>query len=259
MASWRLGELRRFPAASRIRASLVLVLLGAAAVLTSACHHAPAPGSSCRVPEQLACVAPDRAVVCDSGSWVELTCRGPRGCVRHGDVDDCDDTVAAEADTCPRNPPTDYACTADRKRALVCKNGRFSLWRECRGPAHCEILDGHNVHCDTTFGEPGDACEKQGTYCCSADGKAMLLCDGNTMAVASSCRGPEGCRVARDAHKVDCDDSLAIEGDPCDQPKRIACSLDGKAELVCGKHTYEKKRECRRGDCKLDGNELFCD
>jgi hypothetical protein len=92
------------------------------------------------------------------------------------------------------------------------------------------------------------------------DGKAMLLCDGNTLDMVSTCRGPDGCRVARDAHKVDCDDSRAVEGDPCDQPKRIACSLDGRLELECAASSkYAKKRECRRGDCKLDGNELFCD
>ena len=87
----------------------------------------------------------------------------------------------------------------------------------------------------------------------------MLLCDGSTLALASSCRGPDGCTVRRDARKVDCDDSVAIEGDPCDQPKRIACATDHKSELVCAEGRYSKKRECRRSDCRLEGNELFCD
>jgi hypothetical protein len=87
----------------------------------------------------------------------------------------------------------------------------------------------------------------------------MLTCDGNVLALASSCRGPGGCRVDRDARKVDCDDSTALDGDPCDQAKRIACSVDRKSELVCADGKYDKKRDCRRTDCRLEGNELFCD
>ena len=255
MASWRPGDVARFRRASSFGAALVF----AALILASACRQRPPVGGSCRVPDQVACVASNRAAMCDSGIWVELQCRGPRGCTRRGDTDECDNTLATERDACPRSPPVDYACTADRKRALVCKDGHFALWRECRGPAQCEILDSHNVRCDTTLGEPGDPCEKQGTFCCSVDRKAMLECDGKTLAPATSCRGPDACHIARDARKVDCDDSVALEGDPCDQPKRLACSLDGKAELVCAASKYKKKRECRRADCKLDGNELFCD
>jgi hypothetical protein len=153
----------------------------------------------------------------------------------------------------------DYACTADRGKALVCKGGRFSLWRVCRGPGRCEILEGRNLHCDTTFGEAGDPCDKAGAYSCAVDGKAMLVCGGSALTLASSCRGPLGCRIQREARKVECDDSIALEGDPCDQPKRIACSVDGKSELVCDASKYGKKRDCRRSDCRLDGNELFCD
>jgi hypothetical protein len=167
--------------------------------------------------------------------------------------------VALEADVCPRNPPLDYACTADGAKALVCKAGHFSLWRNCRGPDQCQIADARNLRCDTTLGEPGDPCAQHGTYSCAVDHQAMLVCDGNALAFASSCRGPAGCRVERDAHKVDCDDSVALEGDPCDQPRRIACSADHKAELVCEASRYAKKRDCRRSDCRLAEAELFCD
>jgi hypothetical protein len=90
----------------------------------------------------------------------------------------------------------------------------------------------------------------------------MLVCDGGKLAAASSCRGPGGCQVERDTHRVDCDDSVAAEGDPCDQEKRITCSGDHKSELVCGGGRYAKKRDCRRTDCRLEGterSELFCD
>lgn len=233
--------------------------VAAIAVASASCRHRAHVGGACRVADQIACIAADRAVVCNSGVWVELRCQGAKGCARRGDTDECDDTIAAEQDACPHNPPVDYACTADRSKALVCQHGSFSLWRACRGPARCEVVDGHNVHCDTTLGEPGDLCEKEGSYCCSIDHKSMLRCDGHGLVTASSCRGPEECHVASDARKVDCDDTRADEGDPCDQPKRIACSLDGKSELVCAESKYIKKRECHRGECKLEGNELFCD
>jgi hypothetical protein len=87
----------------------------------------------------------------------------------------------------------------------------------------------------------------------------MLQCDGATLAPVSSCRGPAGCHVERDTRKVDCDDALVLEGDPCDQPKRIACAVDGKSELTCQAGHYVKKRDCRRTDCHLDGTQLFCD
>jgi hypothetical protein len=237
------------------------VLLGAvlAVSATSACHDKPAPGGKCRVAEQLVCGAPDRALLCEGSAWVEVPCKGALGCARKGEADECDDTVAAEGDACPLNPPLDYACSADKARALVCKDGHYALWRACRGPDACQVEGGRNVRCDTTLGAPGDPCALQGTYACSADGKAMLLCDGSTLATASSCRGPDGCRIQRDTRKVECDDALAEEGDPCDQAKRITCAVDHKAELVCQDGKYAKKRECRRTDCRLQGSELFCD
>ncbi len=247
-------------------AGLLAAALVACAV--SACRDRPAPGGKCRVPDQLVCGGVDRALLCEPGPgsapgaatlWTEVPCKGAQGCAHRGDTDECDDTVATEGDACPRNPPLDYACTADGARALVCKDGRYSLWRACRGPDGCQVEGGRNVRCDTTLGQPGDPCAQQGTYACAADGKAMLLCDGSTLAAASSCRGPDGCRIQKDTRKVDCDDALAEEGDPCDQAKRIACAVDRKAELVCQDGKYAKKRECRRSDCRLQGSELFCD
>jgi hypothetical protein len=242
----------------------------AALVAVAACRDRPAAGRACRVVDQIACAAPDRALVCEPAraeggtptgatAWAEVPCRGARGCAHRAETDECDDTVAVEGDACPLDPPLDYACTADKGKALVCKDGRYSLWRACRGPEGCVVEGGRNIKCDTTLGEPGDPCAQQGTYACSSDRTAMLLCDGSVLGAASSCRGPRKCLVDRESHKVDCDDSLAQEGDPCDQPKRIACAVDRKAELVCAEGKYGRKRECRRTDCRLEGSELFCD
>ena len=207
------------------------------------CRARPLAGEKCKAQGQLVCASGDRALICDSGAWVDVPCKGPRGCARAGGgagagnapggLDQCDDTVAAEADPCPRNPPLDYACSVDRAEALVCKDGQFALWRRCRGPAGCEVGAQDEVHCDTSAGESGDPCEKQLTYSCSRDGKTMLVCEGSALAPASSCRGKAGCHVDAATHKVDCDDEVAEAGDPCDEPRRITCAVDHKVELVC--------------------------
>ena len=254
-----------------MRRGAVACAAAAALVAVAACREKPAAGQACRVVDQVVCGGAGRALFCEPARppegarpgattvWVEVPCKGARGCVRKGEADECDDTVAVEGDRCPLDPPLDYACSADRARALVCKDGRYGLWRACRGPDGCAVEAGRNVRCDTTLGAAGNPCAQQGTYACSADRQAMLLCDGATLAEASSCRGPQGCRIEKESHKVECDDGLAREGDACDQPKRIACAQGGKAELVCQDAKYVKKRDCRRSDCRLDGSELFCD
>jgi hypothetical protein len=255
----------------------VFALVGLAAV---DCNTRPAAGETCRVPEQMICAAHDRALVCDTRrsdaspgavppsqltrKWVEVSCKGARGCASSGGVDECDDTLAADGDLCPRNPPLDYACTTDLVSALVCKDGRYSLWRRCRGPQGCQIVGGRNVHCDTSLGEPGDPCERAGTFACAVDRTMMLQCDGESLALASSCRGDKGCSIEQGQEgtgprKIDCDDRVALEGDACAQARRITCAVDHKEELVCDGKRFGKKRECRRSDCRIDGTELFCD
>ena len=193
-----------------------------------------------------------------------VPCRGAKGCARAGGEDDCDDTMASIGDSCPRNPPLDYACSTDLATALVCKEGRYDLWRRCRGPQGCRVVDGRNVRCDTSLGEPDDPCEHAGTFACSVDGTTMLQCDGKSLVAASSCRGPKACSFEKgepgaDPHKIDCDDGIAMEGDPCTQPRRITCAPDHKEELVCDGHKFGKKRDCRRSDCRIEGTELSCD
>ena len=173
---------------SRALAGVVAWGVVAACAMT-ACRDRPAAGGKCRVPQQLVCGAPDRALLCEPArggttAWVAVPCKGAQGCSHKGDTDECDDTVAAEGDACPQDPPLDYACTADKARALVCKDGRYALWRACRGPDACQIEGGRNVRCDTTLGEPGDPCAQQGTYACSSDARAMLLCDGSSLTSA---------------------------------------------------------------------------
>lgn len=235
------------------------VLLTSLIGVVAACRSRPTAGAICRVPDHLVCLGADRALLCDSASWREVPCRGRRGCTPGGGDDDCDDELAVAGDACPRNPAIDYACSVDHTAALECKSGRFSLWRHCRGEGGCRLVGDHRLDCDTTLSEVDDPCEKKGTYSCSIDRTSMLECDGHSFVRASTCRGPDGCRFDADTHKVDCSDALALEGDPCDEERRIACAADGKAELICQASKYVRKRECRHMGCRVEGSELFCD
>jgi len=239
-----------------LRAAIVTVAIALATI--AACRPRPSAGQTCRVAGQVACEGSEKAWLCEVSRWVEIRCRGALACGRRNGRDECDDSVAMLGEPCPK-AATDYACSIDRSTALVCREGTFAPWRNCRGPDGCALTDGHTIQCDTSLGEQGDPCVQPGTYACSADHSAMLVCDGTVLVPSSSCRGPGGCVAQRTTHKVDCDDSVASEGDPCDQPRRIACSVDRKAELGCTQGTYTKKRECRRSECRIEGSELFCE
>ncbi|MGD0675563.1 MAG: hypothetical protein ABSC94_09105 [Polyangiaceae bacterium] len=230
-----------------------------AAVALGACRSNPTAGTPCRITDAPTCSGTRRALVCDSSTWGLVACSGPRGCLRRDGRDECDDSVANAGDRCAPGVAPAYACALDRANALTCRDGSFVLWRHCRGPNACTITEPRHVDCDTTLGEPTDPCEKENSYACSVDRKAMLRCNAGALVVASSCRGPGGCAFDRLGHKVDCDDAAALQGDPCDRPGRIACGVDGKSELVCEGRTYVKRRDCRRSDCRVDGAELFCD
>jgi hypothetical protein len=273
--------IRRLPGPGQLallRWAHLPLFLALCSSLLPACKSKPAAGRPCHAVGLVACADAGSAFVCEgavpeaeagaahtAAAWTEVACRGTGGCARHGGADDCDDTVATEGDPCPRGPPVDYACGADAALALACDGGHFALWRACRGPEACRVVDGKDIHCDTSLGQEGDPCGRSGTYACSADRKTMLVCNGRALAAASACSGPAGCQVQRDSHKVDCDDSVAVEGDPCDEARRITCSTDHKSELVCKDGHYAKKRECRRTDCRLENtdraerSELFCD
>jgi hypothetical protein len=253
----------------RVRGAAIAVAL----TVIAACRAKPATGGQCHAPDQLVCANGDLALVCVApggdevvraapgitGKWFDVPCKGAHRCAHQGTTDECDDTIAEEGDHCPPAPPVDYACTSDKKRALVCQRGQFLVWRQCRGPDACQVVDDRKVQCDTTLGEPGDPCAQDGAYACSVDRGTMLRCDGATLAAASTCRGPKGCQVQRDTRNVDCDDAIAQEGDPCDYDNRPSCSVDKKSELVCKGKTFAFKRACRRTDCRVEGNELFCD
>jgi hypothetical protein len=135
-------------------------------------------------------------------------------------------------------PPCRDGC--DGGDAVSCERGVIA---RCRGPKGCTLRG-----CDTSRGEAGDPCDKEGTFTCGDH--AVLRCDGSSLVLASACRG--GCVYGEE---VRCDDSIAQEGDACDTPGQIACG--DRVELRCLSGKFARARECRTS-CTVDGG-VYCD
>ena len=105
-------------------------------------------GGSCK-PGESTCLDKGKAVACQGGKFAEVACAGPLGCNKLQDHAICDDSVANEGDACMADADDEYACTPDKKRALLCKGGKFALHLECRGKGGCSLL-GRSVSCDTS-------------------------------------------------------------------------------------------------------------
>ena len=212
-------------------------MLGVALLLVQ-CDAKPAPGGACTIPGRYICSDVKTALYCSAGKFESIPCKGVKGCTGGAAAPDCDDELAEVGDPCmmPANP--NFACGFDRRSELVCKDGKFVLTRQCKGPGACRI-NGSQLECDNTIADVNDRL-------------TMLRCDVDKFASDNSCRGPKHCLIkARGAKQVaDCDDSIAEEGDDCDKNGEVTCSSDAKSELVCQGYKYVKKQDCKRkGGC----------
>lgn len=200
-------------------------------------------GSSCKKGQSL-CLDGKTALACQGDKLAKVSCAGPLGCTKFQDHANCDDSVATEGDACMGEAEEEYACSPDKKRALVCQGGKFALYLECRGKAGCSLL-GRTVSCDTSVASKGDPCKTQGAVACSADQKQMLECRAGRFEVHRYCRGQYGCSFK--GEQPSCDETLSRDGDPCGLPGHVVCSEDGKAELICQGGSFMRSRGCKKG------------
>jgi hypothetical protein len=114
------------------------------------------------------------------------------------------------------------------------------------------------------IGNAGDACEGR-TFACSTDKKAELSCGAaDKLEVTTSCKGPNGCRVAPDGNSITCDYTSADVKDPCDTTDD-ACSTDHKSELMCVAGKFSVRATCKGPDgctlspAKKGGSTIACD
>jgi hypothetical protein len=212
----------------------------AALVLAAGCGKKA--GGSCKGTEGT-CIDKKTALTCRNGTFVEVACAGPLGCAKYQDHANCDTSVASLGDPC-MGEDDEYACSPDKKRAFVCKDGKFALHLECRGNGGCSIL-GHAVSCDMSVAVKGDPCKTQGAVACGEDQKHMLVCRDGKFDLYRYCRGQYGCFMKGETPS--CDETLSLAGDPCGIPGQVVCAVDGKNELVCQGGVFTKSLSCKNG------------
>jgi hypothetical protein len=174
---------------------------------------------------------------CDGAKFHEASsCRGANRCdAEHGRAT-CDTRTAREGDHCVASDDPAHACTADLNTELACVDGVFVRWKECRGEKKCRSSFA-GVACDDSVALEGDPCHAAGTTC-SVDRKSALQCtdmlNGHWRTLAA-CGGLRGCRPGAQEAYVDCDQSMANLGAPCNLTGGArACTPDGKTMLYCG-------------------------
>jgi hypothetical protein len=185
-------------------------------------------------------------MACQGSVFVEAHCRGPGGCSKLGARVSCDDSIADEDDLCLESGSENRACSTDKKSSLLCSSGKFKAVQTCRGPTGCQIK-GDFVTCDSKLAEKGDLCTAQGTFACTANLKARVVCKGTAFAFDRYCKGPSGCHPLDQA----CDETISDLGDPCGVTGMFACSADGRSELVCQGGQYSKDHGCPRNGCHV--------
>jgi hypothetical protein len=225
----------------RPRRSGVAILLACVFVSLSACGRSA--GTKCKAGES-ACQDKKNAFACHDGFLVGVPCNGPLGCNKVGDRAVCDTSTASVGDACMATGDEEYACSPDKKKALVCKNRKFEVYLECRGKGGCAQL-GQQVSCDTSLADKNDPCKTEGAVSCSSDGREMVICHEGRYAAYRFCRGQYGCSLKNEVPQ--CDETLSVENDPCGLPNYVVCSVDGQSELVCQGSTFQRSRPCRKG------------
>lgn len=225
------------------------VVIGAVVLLVAAAGCKRSAGGTCTGNTQV-CADKNDALVCKGGSFVPIACHGPLACSKYQDHVNCDTTLASAGDNC-MGEDDEYACSPDKKHAVVCKGGKFVPYLECRGANGC-TMNGRIVNCDASLSNPGDVCKRDDALACSADGTQMVVCRLGKFEMYRFCRGEFGCAAKSDGPA--CDESLSQLGDPCGKAGQIVCSVDGKMELICQGTTYAKSRTCKNACIIASGN-----
>jgi hypothetical protein len=216
-------------------------------------------GGSCENKSKERCVDDQTALSCGSENrYIAVACEGPMGCAESNGQVACDDPQGNIGDPCLSDHEAQSACTPDGKMSVTCKQGKYELLAPCKGPNACFSQDRKTV-CDVTLADKGDACTTSGKFACSTDKGSWLRCsESRAWEVHRYCRGPLGCKVSAEMDPI-CDTTLAAVGDPCSMSNTLACSADGRNELICQFGRFAQSRECKDGGCKIGaGRRIEC-
>lgn len=228
-----------------------VVALGLTLVL-AACGK-PKAGGACKTEAEVKCTDDKNALVCTDGKWEALPCRGLNGCMSMmGSPGTCTNDGFKEGEPCP-DDEGDPGCSSDKKAMLKCVNKHWKKQNDCTGQHGC-VSNANGATCDMGTSNEGSSCsaDNEGNVACSPDKKSELVCKGGKMVQMSLCKGMHGCRQM--GEKIDCDNSLADEGDTCDGDDH-ACSMDKKAVLECKGGKFTKIKAC---SCAVFVDEIKC-
>lgn len=155
----------------------------------------------CNVAGDFVCGADKKEMLeCKKNHWgLAQRCLGERGCTLEQKKVACDNSVAAVGDVCLEED--DYACSVDKKSALVCRSGRFSLASNCKGKNGCKVTTEKNalkVECDDSIANAGDTCDKEGHFACAPDEKTILKCEGKKFVAEDKCTPKQKCGIRGD-------------------------------------------------------------
>jgi hypothetical protein len=233
---------------------LVPAVLASAAILLVACGKKPQPGAACKEEGTLKCVDKASALACTNGKWEKVTCNGISGCETLVGDSTCtyDGYVAGEPCTEEGKPE----CSTDKKAMLKCEAKHWKQIDTCDGQNGC-VANALGAKCDKGKATVGSSCtaDNEGNAACSPDGKALLICRSGKMALGAACKGMHGCR--EQGTKIDCNQTIADLGDPCDGYEgRYACSSDKKERLVCKQGKMAKDKACK--SCSVLIDEVQC-
>jgi len=214
----------------------------------------PSVGSSCERGEAR-CQDKQNQLICSNGELISAPCRGDQGCQTSPTGVACDISKNQPGDVCSSYEQGVAVCV-DPKKMLACNEGKFAHV-ECRGPAGCTTTEGRAT-CDTTIANEGDPC-KDVAKACSVDGKQVLTCTAGKMALTFFCHGENGCKAQ--GGKIDCDLTVAREGDPCIQEMegKVACNIDKKSIVACKSKKFALDEKCETGKtCSTEGGSIMC-
>ena len=215
----------------------------------------PGVGSSCQKGDAR-CLDTARALVCESGHFIETPCRGKDGCSTKLEVTACDVHGNKPGDACSTDEEGSAVCSGP-KAMLACHGGKYASIA-CRGERGC-AEEGGRAECDESVAESGEACVFEGKKACSADGKQLLVCASGQNEARQACRGERGCSVVHG--KIDCDVSIARSGDACDAAFEgsFACTEDALAIVRCGGGHFVSDASCKHGTrCLAEPGSVRC-
>lgn len=235
------------------------VLLIAVLLSSTAFACKPKVGGSCKIETKEQCVDDKKALACHDGKWEELACKGPDGCSKATGEHVCDQSVADDKDVC--NLTDDYVCTGDKKGMLQCTKNHWTQVQSCLGERGCS-MERKKVTCDNSIAKEGDTCREEDDFACSVDKKAALKCTKGLFVQASLCKGPKACKIGGDAKtgfKVECDDSIANQGDACEKEDHFSCSSDQRSILKCKNKKFDIEDKCKSKEkCDIRGGQVGC-